>query len=144
MVISSTRIYSTALLLWLSPLLLAVGGRGCGGSDEGRLQGRWLIVEVLSNGHAEGGVGGFFTFDNGKMTGNSKDGSEEGWYRLVPDTEPKGIDLGTEKEEYSGIYVLEGDELTLCFNDKNELVRPSSFSSEKGSRNVLIRLKRIE
>lgn len=68
-------------------------------------------------------------------------------YRLHPDQQPKGIDLTltetsdgkTQGQTILGIYRLKAGTLKICHSKTN---RPSDFAAGKGSRQVLIVLKR--
>lgn len=68
-------------------------------------------------------------------------------YRLHPEQQPKGIDLmvmatpdgkGVGQTTF-GIYRMQGGTLEICHSKTN---RPTAFSAEEGSHNVLIALKR--
>ena len=68
-------------------------------------------------------------------------------YKLYPDQEPKGIDLtltdSPDKQgvgrTMSGIYLLDGGNLKICYNPTN---RPAEFVAAKGTHSTLIVLKR--
>lgn len=147
MTISSTRIYGTALLLWLSPLFLFLAGKGCGG-DADPLRGSWIVTQTIEEGReSEKNRGSRFTFDKGRVIFEIHDRRTDdverdtGSYVLFPDAEPKRIDLEVKKVRFQGIYTIEEEELTICYLVRvNE--RPTSFTSESTKDLMIFRLRR--
>lgn len=141
--------------------ILAVSGTGCGveknaaSMDADKLQGTWQLVYQQMNGtklpdekQAEMFHGKMtFAGDKIRYTVELPGFDFEFRYVLHPDHQPKEIDLElTESPDkkslgskFYGIYVLENSTLRICHN---KLKRPTGFSAEEGSHNVLVVLKR--
>jgi uncharacterized protein (TIGR03067 family) len=68
-------------------------------------------------------------------------------YKVDPKTDPPSIDvsggLATAKS-MAGIYMLEGDTLTICFAGPGAEERPKTFEPADGSRNIVMVLKRVK
>jgi uncharacterized protein (TIGR03067 family) len=70
-----------------------------------------------------------------------------GTYKTVAGKDASEIDITvTAKNELApGLFKVEKDTLTLCFDDRGKgAVRPSGFESPAGSRVMLMTLKRVE
>lgn len=66
---------------------------------------------------------------------------------LDPATTPKSIDLIPAPDKgqiIHGIYLLEGDKLTVCDRDEDHGERPTEFATEPDSGLVLLVLKRVQ
>ncbi len=70
-------------------------------------------------------------------------------YRLDPSKDPKTIDLTwadamsvNKNKKLLGIYRLQGDELTICVNWRDD-TRPKQFESRKKSGYTLVTLERV-
>lgn len=121
--------------------------------DNKLLQGKWKVVTVLENGKAlteqematQLVVDGKFTVD-GLVISFLPPGQFEP--KKIPfvinsKTEPKSIDLmGAAKVGATGIYLLSGDSLMLCFPGPSEKARPADFGNTAGSNRVLVVLQR--
>ena len=124
-------------------------------TEMAKLQGTWRLVYQQSNGKklpdektAEMFHGKMtFAGDRIRYTVDLPGFDFEITYMLHPDQQPKAIDLevkGTSDKEgigqkFSGIYIIEGDSLTICYSTT---ARPQGFSAGEGSPNTLIALKR--
>ncbi len=67
--------------------------------------------------------------------------------KLDSSTDPKQMDLmsDTPKQEFAGIYKLEGDTFTLCLTiDPDSPVRPTRFVTKKGLPVVLFKFKKLK
>ena len=69
-------------------------------------------------------------------------------FRLMPSTDPKGINFrhlkGAQEGEVNlGIYRFEGKMLTICIQDDAKEGRPRAFESKEGSKVKLIVLQKI-
>lgn len=133
-------------LLCLSPL----EGRD---RERDRLQGNWVISSVLDDGNPvpddvvkthlvkDGRIdirGALITYINPE---NFK--PHESAFVLSPDARPKQIDLAARgPTRTKGIYMLDGDSLVVCLAAAEARSRPAEFGSAKGSKNLLIWLKR--
>jgi uncharacterized protein (TIGR03067 family) len=100
-----------------------------------KLQGAWVLVsrEVGGKKYAVDETTHELTFASGKLTFKTKNGSESSQPKLDPTQKPKAIEYDKlvdfeNTQTVFGIYLLEGNTLTLCFNHRNE-TRPTEFSS---------------
>jgi uncharacterized protein (TIGR03067 family) len=129
-------------------LRLMVLKRDKPGGKGSELQGTWTVVSYEDGGGAlEKMVGATVIFDGDKMTFKDKQGEQSGPFRLDPAKKPKQIDFLPSKEEEErkidvGIYVLQGDTLTISLNSKSA-GRPTQFDTQKDNFNhKLVVLKR--
>ena len=119
---------------------------------EPTIVGEWIGEKAVSGGKElpvpPGGIAMGFNAD-GTLTlheggkGNAKTGS----YKVDPKKNPAEIDLvppaDKKDDTILGIYKLEGDTLTLCFQ-KGSGERPMKFESPEGDRTVVITMKRVK
>ncbi len=138
---TSRKLFLVALLTSLSVIFFST--TSAFGGDKENLQGTWKLI------YSESGEGiiteGVLKVSNiqivilgnqmlQKVNGNTED---ESTYYINPDVNPKEID--TENKDgvvEVGIYLLEEDQLTLCYSTINpEHLRPNSFvtSVDSGS-----------
>jgi uncharacterized protein (TIGR03067 family) len=139
---------ASLLVLSLSP---AVGGD----QERERLQGLWDISSVIDNGDIvadsvvkshlvqdgritiKGAVLSFINPENFQL--------HEAAFVLSPDVRPKAIDLaGHGRTRTKGIYMLDGDSLVVCLAAPEATAPPAEFGSPKGSKNLLIWMKRVK
>src|SRR5262249_25654996 len=73
----------------------------------------------------------------------------KGTFKVDSSQKPKSIDMRIEEghDEHQGltswgIYELEGDELTWCFDEPGSGKRPKAFVTEEGTSIQLVKLKR--
>jgi uncharacterized protein (TIGR03067 family) len=84
-------------------------------------------------------------FEGNKFIVVDKDNQrQEETIKLMPDQRPKAIDYWSKGggQPSPGIYALEGDTFTWCSASGNNKVRPTSFSSEPGSKQSVLVLRR--
>jgi RNA polymerase sigma factor (sigma-70 family) len=123
----------------------AAAGKDQAPKDEEKILGTWAVVS-----HEEGGQRApeeaikeakvIFAAD-GKMTGKQGGKEQEFTYKLDPARKPKEFDGTNDKgRTVLGIYKLDGDTLTICFNRLGD--RPTAFASKEGTTAVLQVLKR--
>jgi uncharacterized protein (TIGR03067 family) len=115
--------------------------------DLDRLQGAWRIESSWLNGRQEPEVARSVTilFHGDRFIVVDKDGNRlEETIKLLPDRNPKAIDRRDKGGILAGpgIYSLEGDTFKWCSAIGGNKVRPTSFSSEPGSRQSLMILRR--
>ena len=123
---------------WLIVLTCAALPRIVVGSDENsndkeKIQGTWSIISFEGDGEvvpAEKLRGRVVVITATKFTF----GKEEAEYKIDPSMKPRRhFDLQEDKEKKRrtapGIYLLEGDDLTLCW-DSMQTLRPANFSSK--------------
>jgi uncharacterized protein (TIGR03067 family) len=118
-----------------------------------KLQGMWSATKAERDGKAADDVVGHrLSFAGRRFQIRSRDGKPlyEGTFRVEPSTKPAAIDFehteGTLKEKaWKGIYVLDGDTLTICDNAPNlDKGRPVAFEARAGSGYLLITFKRAK
>jgi uncharacterized protein (TIGR03067 family) len=115
--------------------------------DLEKLQGTWRIESSWWNGAPEPEVARSVTilFQGDKFIVVDKDGNrQEETIRLMPDQTPKAIDCSSKGggQASPGIYELQGDTFRWCSPLGSPKVRPTSFSSQPGSRQYLMVLRR--
>jgi RNA polymerase sigma factor (sigma-70 family) len=129
---------------------LLPGGQAAVGqkSDAERIVGSWVIVKVRANG--DGGPDGLvglaqfsFTKEGSMALTIAGEAAKSGKYSL-PAAGKIDLDLGG-NERAQGIYKFDGaDKLTLCANNGPNNARPTEFSAEQGSKNILFVLERVD
>ncbi len=116
-----------------------------------KLQGTWTATKAERDGKAADDVVGHrLSFTGNSFQITSKDGKPlyAGTIRVNPSAKPVAIDFEhTEKalkgKTWKGIYVLDGDTLTICDNAPNlDEGRPDSFETKSGSGYEVITFKR--
>jgi uncharacterized protein (TIGR03067 family) len=116
--------------------------------EQGRIQGTWVAVSAEASGRelSEAEVKRIamtFQRDGVKGKGLKKnDEEEEGTFRLDPTQKPKRFDLAVANQRMPGIYMLEDDSLTICFNQNEAGERPKTFATDRETELSLIVLKR--
>jgi uncharacterized protein (TIGR03067 family) len=132
-------------------LLLAADAhqQGEAAKDKEKLQGTWQVVSL----EAEGEKGPaevakalkyIFTGDKLAIQPAEPGSSSEFTYQVDPTRKPKVIDMKVENGPDKGntdfgIYLLDGDNLKICFGGKE---RPTAFESKPKSGTALVVLKR--
>jgi len=126
---------------------LRTAGRRC----PAKTAGTWTATKAERDGKAADDVVGHrLSFNGNRFQILSKDGKPlyEGSVRVNPSAKPWAIDFDHTEEAlkgktWKGIYVLDGDTLTICDNAPNlDVGRPSSFETKSGSGYELITFKR--
>lgn len=119
--------------------------------DKKAIEGMWVVESAHREGKADDAIkGDKLTFKAGNITIQSAKGEkdEKGTYVLDPGKKPATIDMTAaddKKEVVKGIYALEGDTLKICMTDgPDKESRPTEFSAKKGSRYLLVVLKRLK
>jgi uncharacterized protein (TIGR03067 family) len=142
---------SPSLLIGLAVVVAAPAPKEAP-KKEATIVGEWIGEKAVSGGKElpvpPGGISMGFNAD-GTLTlheggkGNVKTGS----YKIDPKKDPPEIDLSPPADKKDdtilGIYKLEGDTLTLCFQ-KGGPGRPTKFESPEGDRSVVITMKRVK
>jgi uncharacterized protein (TIGR03067 family) len=112
-------------------------------SELDRLQGSWRIESSLWNGVADPEVIKSVTIviQGDNFIWVDRDGNRRmDTIRLMPEQNPRAIDYWSKGENQAsfGIYSLEADAFTWCSAGGNNKVRPTSFASERGSKQSLM------
>jgi uncharacterized protein (TIGR03067 family) len=116
-----------------------------------KLQGTWTATKAERDGKAADDVVGHrLSFTSNRFQIMSKDGKPlyAGTIRVNPSANPWAIDFEHTEEAlkgktWKGIFVLDGDTLTICDNAPNlDEGRPVSFETKSGSGYEVITFKR--
>jgi uncharacterized protein (TIGR03067 family) len=116
-----------------------------------KLQGAWTATKAERDGDvADDVVGHRLSFTDNRFQIMSKDGKPlyAGIIWVNPSAKPWAIDFEHTEEAlkgktWKGIYVLDGDTLTICDNAPNlDEGRPDSFETKSGSGYEVITFKR--
>jgi RNA polymerase sigma factor (sigma-70 family) len=113
--------------------------------DEQKILGTWTMVSGEEGGQKappERLQDATATFaEGGKMTAKLGEREQEFTYKLNPAKKPKEFSVTNDQgQTLLGIYRLDGDTLTVCFDRSGE--RPTEFASKEGTSVVLEVLKR--
>jgi RNA polymerase sigma factor (sigma-70 family) len=128
-----------------SPAKPAQAKPGKAKTDKERLQGTWVAVSGEKGGKPapEDFVKTMkITFAGDKVTFQALEETKEGTFKLGPAKKVKEIDLTHGDKTAKGIYRLEGDKLTLCFDDDLKADRPTEFEAGPGMTTVMLVLRR--
>ncbi|MFO0889585.1 MAG: TIGR03067 domain-containing protein [Isosphaeraceae bacterium] len=121
-------------------------------SAHAMLQGTWQLVSVVDNGDVIGpqlirrkmAKNGAFRVANRTITHTNPESGESKTigYMINPAKSPRHIDLITQEERIlKGIYKFEGDDLVVCYANRDNRPRPEDFDSPEGSFRILMKLK---
>ena len=121
--------------------------------DIERLRGDWEVLKIVDEGMLVALEG--TRHPQVSFQGNSVVLDKTGFFdrtdsfQLSPKANPKAIDItvgaGDKKgKKVYGIYLLEGDNLKLCFGSPVEKPRPTEFDTKEKSNTVLMVLRRIK
>jgi uncharacterized protein (TIGR03067 family) len=112
-----------------------------------KLKGNWTVESAERDGQPNENIKGdtLMLGADGKFTVKAKNRDETGTYKIGADKKLKTIDITPEQGAEGavlGIYMLDGDNLTICFARGKE--RPTEFTAGAGSERMLIKLKRAK
>jgi len=114
--------------------------------DAEALKGIWEVVSTTHDGKDAPAKGRTLVFGGNSFTAYTGDKPERAIaFTLDPTTNPKRIDLdrgGKDGKAY-GIYLLDKDELKLCYGEPGA-ERPRAFESKAGKKVFLIVLKKAK
>ena len=115
--------------------------------DAAKLAGEWEVVSGKVDGKDEDLDGAKVIFKDNKMTFKGKNDEHEAAFKLDSTKKPKQADFVPSDGDQAGqtlkgIYSLEKDELKLCIGLDPSQERPTDFTSEDGSKRILVVLKR--
>jgi uncharacterized protein (TIGR03067 family) len=118
-------------------------------ADLEKLQGTWRIESSTWNGVADPEIAKSVTvqFQGDKFIVIDIDGNrQEETIKLMTDQNPKAIDCASKGggQPAPGIYSLEGDTFKWCTAGGSNKVRPTTFSSQPGSKQSLMVLRRAK
>jgi uncharacterized protein (TIGR03067 family) len=114
-------------------------------SDQERIQGTWRLASGERQGQAlpdEVVRGVSLVFAGDMLATKTKDRATEARFRLIPETQPKGIDLDMGGAVGQGIYLLDGDDLKLAHGSVGD-PRPSGFDAKDGPPSTILVLERV-
>lgn len=117
-------------------------------------QGHWEVIELVEDGHVipsdairewlpSGGR--FEIIDNSLTYKSPEDGKKHARvFEIDPTQFPKGINLiSRDKKEVLGIYRFDEGKLVVCLSDIADGPQPTDFSAKKGSKRMLMVLKKM-
>src|SRR4051812_37925388 len=119
--------------------------------DVKKMEGEWQVTAWEQGGNAlpaEALEGSRWTVKGDKYTFVMGANTEEGTFKLDPAKKPPAIDLditsgNCKGNAQVGIYKVEGDTITFCFNRPGATGRPTEFkSTEDGDTFIVATLKR--
>lgn len=113
-----------------------------GKADLDRLQGVWSAIRMEQGGERSKLEQAVFMVDGKRACWQTSDGELQGGLYLDATRTPRFFDLAMSTRTMEGIYSLEGDTLKLCYGLGANAIRPGSFTTAKGSFQVLIVMKR--
>jgi uncharacterized protein (TIGR03067 family) len=117
------------------------------------LQGTWTATKAeRDGGTAADVIGHKLVFSDDRFEIQSKETRSlySGTIRVNANAKPAAIDFehaegGLKGKTWKGIYVLDGETLTICDNAENlDAARPSKFEAKSGSGYVLVRFDRAK
>ena len=117
------------------------------------LQGTWSATKAERDGRAATDLVGhtlFFSGDRFEIQSKDRKSLYSGTVQVDANTRPAVIDFqhaegGLKGKTWKGIYVLDGETLTICDNAKNlDAARPSKFAASSGSGYVLVTFDRAK
>ena len=139
------------LLAALTVTLILAGEdkkEGAGRSDALQLKGRWSVTSTERYGAKQVSpqIWTEWVFQSsGRITLKRNDGELEVSFKLCESKNPKEIDLvgitGRKGVVSTGIYLLSGDTLKICWRQDGNL-RPTEFKTESKSNLLMYELKR--
>jgi uncharacterized protein (TIGR03067 family) len=127
-------------------LLAPVRERDDGKKDDAVLiRGTWKMVSALDGGEPQPDMLAWRVVIGEERLTLGAGKAESGFtYKLDPDRMPKQLDLTAPNRVLRAIYRLNGDDLTICLNERPGGERPTAFESRLNSPNdVLLVLKRV-
>ena len=144
----SSAICCLILAVWFVPVLAQSPEEAAK-----RLQGSWTATMAERDGKvANDVVGHRLSVTGSRFQIQSEEGKPlyAGTVRVDPRTKPAAIDFehtdgDLKGKTWKGIYVVDGDTLTICDNAPNlEKGRPASFEAKSGSGYVLVTFARAK
>ena len=115
------------------------------------LQGTWTATKAERDGRAATDLVGhtlFFSGDRFEIQSKDSKSLYSGTVQVDANAKPAVIDFrhaegGLKGKTWKGIYVLDGETLTICDNAENlDAARPSKFAASSGSGYVLVTFDR--
>jgi len=114
-------------------------------TDQERIQGTWRLASGERQGRAfpdETVRDVSLVFAGDSLATRMKDRTTEARFKLIPSTQPKGIDLDMGEAVGLGIYLLDGDDLKIAHGAVGD-PRPSGFDANDGPPSTILVLKRV-
>jgi uncharacterized protein (TIGR03067 family) len=148
------RIAISVAMMLFSIACLATAADAPAAAPDPALAGDWIVESAEY--HSEKNpdpVGDKFSFSADKVTVTRKQGNktDSASYSVDAKASPKEIDLTPLDENGKemgktmlGIYVLEGQTLRICVNDRGGGQRPTKFDAGAGTNTVLLTLRKAK
>lgn len=146
------RLFSCLFTCFLLSAALRAGDDAAK-ADLKLLQGTWKVVEAFDKGERvpdEGIKNMEIVFEGSKILVRERGKVQDRMtVHIDAGKKPKTMDLthteGPDKDKTDhAIYLLEGDSLKICVNEKSGEARPTEFVSKPGTTHSLIVLKRAK
>jgi uncharacterized protein (TIGR03067 family) len=133
--------------LLLCALAVSAPGPKDAPKKESTIVGEWLIESTVSDGQPERSHPSLryeFTADGRLIVRRDDEPTAVQYYKVDPKADPPTIDVGEKAHAMvsPGLFKLDGDKLLWCssWDDK----RPKALEAPKGSRQVLVVLRRVK
>jgi uncharacterized protein (TIGR03067 family) len=115
-------------------------------SDLEKMEGEWRVVHCEFSGRNEVQPVGVDTISGAKWLRPNRRTAEY-QLKLDPSKDPKWVDLSAERlgdQTLKGIYLLDGNTLTICYAYDTAFPRPTAFKTMRGVRDYMYVLERVK
>jgi uncharacterized protein (TIGR03067 family) len=105
-------------------------------SDQEKMQGKWKIVHCEQSGQVTTVLADVEDTIDGAKWLRPKRRTDEYRLKLDPAKNPKWVDLSADRlgdQTLKGIYLLDGDKLTICYAYDPDSPRPTEFKTMPGA-----------
>ncbi len=138
--------FALALTTGLLPAAPAPDKKNPTKEDQEKIQGTWKVEsgEIAGAKNPDELLKIQLVFAGEKIVSKVGDAEKKkGTFQLDATPKIKTIDVRTDDQLVHGIYMLEGDTLTICVDESGE-ARPAEFAFQEGSKVALVILKRVK
>jgi uncharacterized protein (TIGR03067 family) len=146
-----SHLMSTSLFIGLALGVVAPGPKD-DPKKAATIVGKWAVEKMTVGGKdpgtPSGAIGLEFIADGTLLSRLGTDNPKSSTYKVDPKKDPAEIDIiaaaGVKRPPSLGIYKLDGDTLTLCFDQEPGAARPKAFESPAGTIVMVWTLKRVK
>ncbi len=137
---------SMPAFLGLGFLLVGIVPVAGADTDKDKLQGTWKVVSLEQGGkklpeEQLKQISLRLVFAGDRVTFKVPGQDQEGSYKIDSAQKPKHLDILLNNEKGEGVYLLDGDTLTICAGKPGD-PRPKEFVSKQGTEIGIMVLKR--